>query len=178
VPDEDRLDARSSLGLAYRQTDNNVLNALARYENRWERLGGGAPYRKVANIVSTHANVRPWAPLTLNGQLAAKWRHYDALGIETSTRSALAAGRAIYDMTDYLDLGVAARELMSGGRQFGLGGEIGVTAAPRIRFALGYNVFGFQDPDMTGVDRTDEGLYFDIGWKFDETFFNRKGRSQ
>ena len=173
VPPEERIDARSQVGVAYRQTDNNVWNGLARYENRLEKAGGLATYRKVANIVSAHANAQALPPLTLSGQLAAKWAHDDRNGLSGSTTSQLVAARALYDLGQRFDLGMTARGLRSGGKQFGLGAEIGFLTIKNLRLAAGYNVFGFRDQDLSGVDRTDHGPYLNFGYKFDESHFGQ-----
>ena len=173
VPDEDRVNGKSQVGVAYRQTDHNVLNALARYENRYDQNGGPAPYRKYAHIFSAHANLQAARALTLSGQLAAKWAEDDHGAIASPTKAQLAAGRAQYDLGRNLDLGVTARGLSSGGHTYGFGAEFGWVMMKNLRMAAGYNAFGFRDPDMTGVDRTDRGPYFNFGLKLDETWLDR-----
>ena len=43
--------------------------------------------------------------------------------------------------------------------------------APNLRLAVGYNLFGFRDQDLTGEAYTDQGPYFHFGFKFDESMF-------
>jgi hypothetical protein len=171
VPDEQRVDTRSQVGLAWRQTDGNRWNGLARYENKLERTGGPVTYRKVANIASVHANLQPRRALVLSGQLAAKWAHDDQLGLATHSVAQLAAGRATVDLGRSLDVGVAARGLASGSNEFGLGAELGLIVMKNLRLAAGYNVFGFRDIDLAGTERTDRGPYLNLGLKVDESWF-------
>ena len=85
VPDEQRVNGQSQVGLAYRETDRNRLNAVARYENRFDKSGGPLPYRKFAHIVSAHANLQAARGLVLSGQLAGKWAEDDHDGLASVT---------------------------------------------------------------------------------------------
>jgi len=163
----ERTDGRSQLGMAYRGTETNRLSALARYDNRVERQGGPAPYTRISHVLSSHANWQPRLKLTLSGQAASKWTTEDQDRLLTRTTVQLVSGRALVDLTQRLDAGVTGRAEFGGGRRFGLGGELGFVAMTNVRVAAGYNVFGFRDPDMIGVTRTDRGPYVDFGVKFD-----------
>ena len=171
VPDESRVDERSQIGVAYRQTERNTWDALARWENRLERAGGGDRPRRMANIVSAHGNAQPGGPLTLSAQVAAKWADDERAGLKSHTSGQLVGGRVLLDVTRRLDLGVSARALNAGSRTYGLGAEWGWLAVRNLRLAAGYNVFGFRDPDLTGSEPTDHGPYLNLGWKFGETLF-------
>jgi hypothetical protein len=48
---------------------------------------------------------------------------------------------------------------------------IGRTLRTDLRMALGYNLFGFRDRDLTGENYTDQGVYLRFGLKFDESLF-------
>ncbi len=175
VPDDDREDRRTQLGLAYRQTDANVWNALARWENRLEKDGGapGSSTERTANVLSAHVNVKPALRWTLSGQAAARWARDESAGLVSHTTTQLLGGRALWDLTSRFDAGVTGRVLSGGGgaqSRTGVGGEVGMAFARGLRGALGYNVFGFQD-DGLGVDHTDRGPYVQLGLKFDEATF-------
>ena len=66
--------------------------------------------------------------------------------------------------------------MSSGSHLLGIGGELGWAIAKNLRVAAGYNVFGFRDDDLSGVDHTDRGPYFNFGLKIDETWFDRGAR--
>ncbi|HYU05069.1 MAG TPA: hypothetical protein VEL02_14590, partial [Jatrophihabitantaceae bacterium] len=176
LPDQDRTDERSQLGLAFRQTDVNHWNALMRYTHHLEddQSVGGPAARTEAHVVSTHVNVQPSRPWLVESQLAAKWARDDRDGFDTHTNLQLAGGRILYDLTSRWDVGASARGLFSrdaASRQYGVGGELGRVLAPNLRVAVGYNLFGFRDQDLAGEAYTDQGPYFHFGFKFDESMF-------
>ena len=83
----DVLQDRFQIGVAYRDTDTNRVNALARYEYKLEHddsgltlLDGGVvagsrqDVRTRAHIVSTHADWHPTRPWWLTGRVAGKWQ--------------------------------------------------------------------------------------------------------
>ena len=174
VPVENRVDEQSQIGFAYRQTTRNAWNALARYENRFEQASTGGGFQRIANIVSGHANWKVSRPLTLSGQIASKWGVDDHSGIISNTDVHLVGGRALADLTRWLDFGLTGRGLFSSNfasRQMGAGAELGFSLVKNLRLAAGYNVFGFRDDDMIGEERTDRGPYASFGLKLDEDLF-------
>ncbi len=176
VVDGDRAFERSRLGFAYRQTDTNRWNALARYEHRYDRnpdLSQTETLKK-AHVFAGHLNYQPNLDLILRGQWASKWASERSGGFDTNTQAHLAGARATLDVTDRWDVGAIGRVLMAGAiesAQWGLGGEVGVLLKDDLRLSAGYNVFGFDDGDLAATDQTDHGFYVQIGFKFDEGLF-------
>ncbi len=173
VPDQQSIDARSQIGVAWRQTDRNAWNGLARYENKLQKLGAPEYSRRVANIVSMNANTHQFGIWTVSGQVAAKWAHDDGNGLGSSTAAQLGAGRLMVDLGRSFDLGLNARGLASGSRTMGLGAEAGWIMMKNLRLAAGWNAFGFHDNDLSGTEHTDRGPYLNLGFKVDETLFDR-----
>jgi uncharacterized repeat protein (TIGR01451 family) len=173
VPDDGQVDALSRFGVAYRQTDDDHWNALGRYEHHVQR-SDASDSRVTSHLIATNANWRPVRPWILSGQLVGRWVSDKHAGIASKTNTELAASRVLWEFAPGWDAGGSVRGMFSrdfAARQFGLGGELGHTFVKNLRVAAGYNVFGFRDKDMTGVDRTDAGVFVRFGLKFDESLF-------
>jgi hypothetical protein len=169
----DQLHARSQLGIAWRETDRNRWNGLARYELRIDREpeGLGPERRRHVNLFSAHADRRVTSSVVLRGQAATRVTGDRAHGATARANASLFALRGTIDLDRRWDTGVVARTLMSDGfdrYQNGLGAEVGFLAARNLRLAAGFNLFGYADADLDGGSRSDRGLYLDVGFKFDE----------
>lgn len=169
----------SQLGFAWRQTDRNKWNGLARYEQRVERTepaltSSGPSARSVAHILASMLNYQPAPRLTLSGRYAARSTSDRGGGVQTSSTAQLLMGRGILDLTQRVDAGIIASSLFSDGfsdRSYGLGGEVGVVVLKNMRLAGGYNLFGFTDKDLNSFGTTRKGPYLELGFKFDESLF-------
>jgi hypothetical protein len=193
----DVLQNRTQVGLAYRDTDTNRVNALARYEYKLEDddsgLGvatgiglppvlGGAPrdsVRSRAHIVSTHADWHPSRPWWLTGRLAAKWQDdrftsSDGRVVDDDFNAWLASGRVVYDVTENWDLGLLGATFRGedGANQYAYGVEVGRLLRQNLWLSVGYNWAGFEgDPDLARYEYTQDGVYLRLRFKFDETLF-------
>ncbi|MCP5339625.1 MAG: hypothetical protein H7A16_05545 [Sinobacteraceae bacterium] len=188
----DVLQDRFQLGVAYRDTDTNRVNALARYEYKLERdesgLDGtgfgvdtGQDIRTRAHIVSAHADWHPSRPWWLTGRIAAKWQN-DAFVYAGGDRASddfhavLLSGRVVYDITENWDLGLLASSFRGqhGAHQYALGVEAGRLLRQNLWLSVGYNGTGFRgDADLTGYEYTERGVFVRLRFKFDEDLFRR-----
>jgi hypothetical protein len=176
----DQWRERTQLGIAWRQTDVNRWNALARYEHRYDSADSAlAPgLRHDANIVSGLVNFQPTRALVLSGRYAAKLANDHTDSLDTRTNAQLLMLRGIVDVTERWDVGLITSALVSDGfasKRYGLGVEAGFIVVRNLRAALGYNIFGFRDQDLTSTGYTSRGVYLDVGFKFDETIFGALG---
>ncbi|HEV7993768.1 MAG TPA: SdrD B-like domain-containing protein [Gemmatimonadaceae bacterium] len=177
--DSDRMRGRSQVGLAWRETDRNRVNALFRVENVIDQLDaqGQATSRSRSNVAAALVNVRPAQTFTFSGRYAAKWALDTRDDLSARTTAQLLMGRATMDLTHRLDLGLMASVLGSDGfgrRNYGTGAELGVLAMRNLRVAGGYNLFGFTDQDFNSLGYTQRGPYLDLGFKFDESLFGER----
>ncbi len=164
---------RARLGVAYRRTDDNRLDALARWEvaRRHPTLDGDYVHEHIA---SAHAAWQANRALAVDGQLAARWLVTRTDAFKAHTAVQLAAGRARWQFAPPWDAGLTGRVLTSNHfdeKQFGAGLELGRALAKNLRAAAGWNVFGFRSAGLAAADVTDAGPYVSFGWKFDETLF-------
>ncbi len=167
------LQNRFQVGAAFRDTDTNKINALAKYEYKLEQDHVQAFERRV-HIVSSHADYHPSRPWWLSGRVAAKRVEETATDNFTAY---LVAGRTVYDVTEKWDVGVLGSVLYSpqgAAKQYAVGLETGYQLQQNLWLSLGYNFTGFSDKDMTGSDYTNSGLFLRLRFKFDENLFKGK----
>ena len=179
----DVLQNRAIVGLAYRDTDRNRVNALAKLEHKLETDASNATVgelRTRAWIASTHADYHPSRPWWLTGRVAGKWQNdrFEG-GVNDSFRAQLVSGRVVYDITENWDLGLmaAAQFGQRGARQHALGVEAGYLLQQNLWLSAGFNATGFDgDADLAGYEYTRSGVYIRLRFKFDENLF--KGRDR
>jgi hypothetical protein len=170
------LQDRFQIGAAYRDTDRNRVNALARYEFRTERDASGAePLRFKSHMLTTHADWHPSRPVWLSGRVAALQRT-DLIegGINDSFKGVMVSGRSLWDISKRWDMGVQMSIMagQQGQRQRALGLETGYLMQENLWLSAGYNVAGFSaDRQLEGYAYTRPGAYIRLRFKFDEDLF-------
>ena len=177
----DVLQNRAQAGVAYRDTDTNRVNALARIEHKLERDASNAATGELQSrawIVSTHADWHPSRPWWLTGRYAAKWQadRFEQ-GVEDDFRAQLVSGRIVYDVTEQWDVGVlgAMQVGQRGAREFAWGLEAGRLLRQNLWLSVGFNAAGFRgDVDLAGYEYTRRGAYVRLRFKFDETLLERR----
>lgn len=172
---------RSIVGVAYRDTDRNRVNALAKLEHRLESDATDATageLRSRAWIASLHGDWHPSRPWWLTGRLAGKWQddRFEG-GVRDRFRAQLAAGRVVWDVTERWDLGLlaAAQFGQRGAREHAVGVEVGYLLRTNLWLSAGFNATGFDgDADLAGYEYTRRGVYLRLRFKFDEDLFRGK----
>lgn len=172
---------RGQLGVAYRDTDTNRVNALAKVELKDERDASNAAavgeLRSQAVIVSTHADYHPARPWWMTGRLAAKvQRDRFEGGAADRIRAALVSGRVVHDVTENWDVGLLFAQQFgrSRAREHATGIEAGYLLKQNLWLSAGYNWSGFAgDADLAGYEYTRSGVYLRLRFKFDENLFKR-----
>jgi DNA/RNA endonuclease YhcR with UshA esterase domain len=166
-----RTENRFQLGVAWRDTDVNVWNWLARYEYRYQNDSALASVSR-KSILAGALNYHPNRPLWLSGQIAALFDHGATDGKFSAWQT---GGRVIYDLTERWDVSAAGFVLNETGgvsrRQYALGLEGGYLLAQNLWLSAGYNFKGFASNDLTLDDYTNRGIYIRLRAKFDETLF-------
>jgi hypothetical protein len=179
----DVLQNRAQLGLAWRDTDTNRSNALARIEHKTERDASNAAVgtlRSRAWITSLHADHHPSRPWWLSGRIAGKWqRDRFEGGASDAFKAALVSGRVVYDIGERWDIGAMASAQFGqrGARQTAWGAELGYLVQTNVWLSGGFNVSGFAgDADLVGYEYTRRGAYIRLRIKFDEDVFRSRNR--
>ena len=173
--------ARFQAGFAWRQTLTNAWNGLWKYEYKIEEDASvpALDLNRQVHILTFDLNYQPHPDWQLSGHYGGKiaFEHFN--GNDGTSDAHLIALRGTYDINSKWDVGLVGSVLFSGeasGVQFGFGPEVGYTLRDSVRLALGYNVFGFRDRDLSSEEYTDHGVYVTFRLKFDETLMGlRKG---
>ncbi|WP_175950755.1 OmpA family protein [Burkholderia sp. BCC0405] len=184
----ERTLSREQIGIAYRPVDQDVWNALARYEYRTERIRGNlttagaisgnafgsdislpGDYR--THIVSMHVNVNPQPGDYVMGRVAAKISTQDDGMLKSTYAAQLLQLRWTHDINKKWDMGVQGAMLhgSGGALQKSAGLEVGYIVMKNLWFSVGYNVIGLSDRDLTAGEYTSRGAYIRLRYKFDET---------
>jgi uncharacterized repeat protein (TIGR01451 family) len=160
-------------GFAYRPTGTNVWNALGRVEYRHDAdstLGAGLNRDQSSWIVSSHINVQPSRAWLMTGRYAARWADDRANSIASSSFTQLIGARSTWDVTDRWDVGAQAYRMWGNNQaEHAVGVEVGYLAVKNLWLSLGYNIKGFNAPELAGEAYTRRGLYVRMRFKFDET---------
>lgn len=167
------LQWRTVLGTAWRETDKNRWNALAKYEFK-RTLEPTTPTDSNAHIIAMNVNWQPTLKLTLSGQFGTKWLDEVLDGVNSASVATLVGGRAMYDIVPKWDVGALANVLFSSpgkARQYNLGLETGYRFYENFWVSLGYNFLGFDDGDLSGTDYTNKGVFVRLRFKFNEDLF-------
>ena len=170
---------RFQFGVAYRDTDRDVWNGLARIEHKVERdttLVDQETKRNV-EIFSTHVNYQPRSDLVIGGRFAAKWLNDLSNGKKDKSNAQLIGIRGTYDINNHWDISGYVSTMFSQGatgRQQGLGIEVGYMLTSNLWLSGGYNFFGFKSDELSGGDYTNQGAFVRMRFKFDEDLFAAK----
>lgn len=170
----DLWQGRILAGLAWRQTGEDVWNALFRYEYKYEEGSldlGAADLARQVHILATSVNFQPDPKWIFAGHYATKFvqETYD-VGPGGDYVAHLLAGRVIHEFHRRWDAGLNWALTFSDAfdnRQWAVGPEIGFIFTKNARIGLGYNVVGFNDRDFDSA-ATSKGLFLSLRLKFDE----------
>ncbi len=170
---------RLQFGVAYRDTDSDMWNGLARAEHKAERDSTqiDQDVKRDVEIFSTHLNYQPRSDLMFSSRIAAKWQTDLSNGQKDKSNAQLLSLRATYDINNRWDISGYASTMFSRGatgRQNGLGIEGGYMLTSNLWLSAGYNFFGFKAEDLSGGDYTNHGAFVRMRFKFDEDLFAAK----
>lgn len=173
---------RLQLGVAYRDTDADLWNALARVEHRAEEdtTQPNVTLKRTVEILSVHANWQPIKPFTFSGRYAAKRVNENSNGLSSRNSTQLLSGRAVWEIAPRWDASLNMSTMLGNGtaaKQYGLGLELGFMVMENLWLSAGYNWFGYRDADLTAGDYTNKGVYVRLRYKFDEDLFQSTKKS-
>jgi hypothetical protein len=169
---------RLQLGVAYRDTETDVWNGLARIEHRAEKdtTQTDLQLKRTVELISLHANWQPVRPFTFGARYAAKWTDDNSNGLRTKNNAQLVSGRMIWEVAPRWDVSVHGSTIVGRGaspKYYGLGLELGFMVMENLWLSGGYNFFGYRDEDFANGDYTNKGAYLRLRYKFDEDLFGK-----
>jgi uncharacterized repeat protein (TIGR01451 family) len=167
--------ARVQSGFAYRPVDSDVWNALGQIEYKRDfdtTLGPGLSLDEQAWILAGNLNVQPSRGWQISGRYAAKRGIDWSGGLASHSFTQLAGARSLWDVSARWDAGMQGYRMWGdGATQYAVGVELGYLVWKNLRLSLGYNVKGFDAPDLAGEAYTQRGGYLHLSFKFDESLF-------
>jgi uncharacterized repeat protein (TIGR01451 family) len=170
-----RIQERLQGGLAWRDMDHHVWNVLSKIEHRREvDTTIAADTNRRVNIISVHANYQPKSDWQASAHYAAKWLTDQSSGLTSSSNAQLLAARLMWDVTERFDVGLNAslmEDIKSRATNYGMGVEAGYMVKENLWVTIGYNFFGYKEPDMVDQNSTDKGFMIRLRYKFDEELF-------
>jgi large repetitive protein len=170
---------RFQVGVAYRDTETDVWNGLARVEHRSENdtTQPELQLKRTVELFSLHANWQPRRPFTFSGRYAAKWVNEDSNGIKAKNNAHLLSARAIWEIAPRWDISVTGSTVIGRGAQsktYAVGLELGFMVMESLWLSGGYNFYGYRDEDFANGEYTNKGTYLRLRYKFDEDLFQSK----
>jgi large repetitive protein len=173
--EQDRL----QLGLAYRDTETDVWNGLARIEHRAEKdtTQVDVQLKRTVELLSLHANWQPIRPFTFGTRYAAKWTDDNSNGLRTKSSAQLLSARGIWEVAPRWDVSLHGSTIVGRGASptyYGLGLELGFMVMENLWLSGGYNFYGYLDEDFANGDYTNKGAYVRLRYKFDEDVFGKQ----
>jgi large repetitive protein len=172
---------RFQVGVAYRDTETDVWNGLARVEHRSEddTTQPELQLKRTVELFSLHANWQPRRPFTFSGRYAAKWVNEDSNGIKARNNAHLLSARAIWEIAPRWDVSVTGSTVIGRtfqSRTYAVGIELGFMVMENLWLSGGYNFFGYRDEDFANGEYTNKGTYLRLRYKFDEDLFADRKR--
>ena len=161
-----------NVGLAYRPLFTDTWNVLSKLTFDDNKTVVGV--RDLKLVGSVEANWQPMRELTLSGKYTAKYLYDLADNVGTGSFLDLYALRAMYDITDRVDVGVHFG-LMPNWASSTLDYYAGIQAGYRIVKNLyvsgGWNFQGLNDADLVENSYRSMGFFLGLRFKFDEGTF-------
>ncbi|MDY6782576.1 MAG: hypothetical protein SW833_08525 [Cyanobacteriota bacterium] len=167
------------LGLAYRDPNDDRLNALLRYEYRSnptnipETLLVGSGTSTVDHVLAAEAIYAPNWQWELYGKYAMR-NSTTFLSDDFSNSSTIHLGqlRATYRFAYQWDATLEGRAIgqpSAGFTELGWAAELGFYPLPDLRLGVGYAFGSVDDRDFSGY-RSQDGIYFGVTFKVNELF--------
>ncbi len=180
----DETQARYQLGLAYRESDRQRWNGLARIERRIDErtLGaaaGGEADASKSWVASLHANLQASRTLTHAAQLG--WKAVDqhtgtgAVPGASHWHGALAGWRTTFDIGERWDASLyGSVQQAEHARLHGVGVEAGYRLLDNLWLSAGYTAGRHSDADMFAANTRWNGAHLRLRFKFDEALLALK----
>ena len=159
---------QASFGLVYRGYSRDWLNLLGKYEYRRDQ-SDGLGQETQRHLGSLEAIVELWAGMEAYGRCAFKLNTLEAEA-RSRTRTELWQGSLRQEWGDWDALAeyrLLVQRQARDARQ-GAAVELGCRLAPNLRLGLGYNLAGYDDRDLAGLEYWSRGPYLKVQMKFSE----------
>lgn len=162
-------------GVAYRPTNLNWLNMIAKVEHKVQdnQVVQPADYSR-ATIASAHAYIEPLPSFEIGMKYALKDATERLGGTAFSSLTDFILVRPQYDLTRWMNVAGEMRLLRQRGAndmKVGYSGEAGFVFVKNTMIAFGYNFQGYKDRDLVDYIYSVAGPYVTVRMKFTEELF-------
>jgi len=161
-----------NVGVAYRPLFTDTWNVLSKLTFDDNKTVVGV--RDLKLVGSVEANWQPLRQLTLSGKYTAKYLYDLAENVGTGSFLDLYAVRAMYDITDRVDVGVhfgLMPNWASSTIDYYAGIEAGYRIVKNLYVSGGWNLQGLNDADLVENSYRSMGFFLGLRFKFDEGIF-------
>lgn len=153
---------RLSLGLAYRDTKNDIYNSLNKYEINYSKNILDNSYTHMAHILRSSHNYQFSENLISTFTFSGKYVHDTLNNISNNYLGYLISSSINYDILKKYDIGLnvalySDKNLEN--KKYGVGIETGYSVHSNIWLSLGYNFLGFKDKDFDPKGTYKKGIY-------------------
>jgi hypothetical protein len=165
------------LGVAYRPTESNAINAIGKFEIKGDNNHYLAPFIDYGAVIgSIHTYIEPMQRLELGIKLAYKVASENSEQFSVSTHTTFYLLRATYDITEKFDVGMEYRALVQSEANDILNGysaDIGYVVMTNLKLMVGYNFKGYKDRDLVDNNMWSAGPFVKFSYKFGEELFGK-----
>jgi uncharacterized repeat protein (TIGR01451 family) len=174
---DDKVRSEAVLGLAYRPTAHDKLNAFFKLSSKY--IADDAQFPGIKAIINS-ASLEGVQQLDKKSRLALKYAFKQVVentpDSTYKTYTDLVVGKITRDITEKWDaslIGRALHQYESKDILYSTGFEVGYGAAENLWVSLGYNFKGLKEDKYSRSEYTTQGIYFNFKFKFDEKTSNK-----
>ncbi len=165
------------LGVAYRPTESNNINAIGKFEMKGDNNHYLAPFIDYSAIIgSIHTYIEPVRRFELGVKLAYKVASESSDQFSVTTHTSFYLLRGTYDITDKFDVGAEYRALIQSEANDILHGysvDVGYVVMTNLKLMVGYNFKGYKDRDLVDNNMWSSGPFVKFSFKFGEELFGK-----
>ncbi|MFH0992228.1 MAG: hypothetical protein V1799_19685 [bacterium] len=162
-------------GLAYRPTESNDFNAIAKFEIKGDANRYLQPYiDNSATIFSLHAYTEPVRRFELAIKTAFKLSDEESPTFASSSHTFFGLIHANYNISEAWSVGAEYRglhQIEANDLLNGYSVELGYAVAKNLRLTTGYNFKGYKEQDLIDYSLWSKGPFVSLSFKFDQDLF-------
>ncbi|MBN1755980.1 hypothetical protein JW877_07185 [bacterium] len=170
---------KMSLGVAFRPVYPDYFNLIAKAEHKMNLDRNQEPwiYDHVA-LASIQGVLAVMRPLEITARYATKMNWQFIYHKHTKALTDLLMGRMRLELGKRVDIALEGRimnQYEANDQKYGLSPELGIVFVKNTRFAIGYNIIGYQDLDFAEGNYWSRGPYISFKMKFNENVLGTPG---
>ena len=165
------------LGLAYRPTESDVINAIGKLEVKNDDNHTTTPILDNGAVIgSIHTYIEPVKRFELGIKVAYKVATDNSDLFSVTTHTIFYLVRGTYDITNKFDVGMEYRSLKqmeANDNLYGYSADVGYAVMTNLKLVVGYNFKGYKDVDLVENNVWSAGPFVKFSYKFGEELFGK-----